>query len=483
MQWFAVDKRGLGKLLERKGKQFILYELVQNAWDENTKRVDITLKYLKAGSKLAYLEVRDDNPTGFSDLSYAFTLFAESEKKANAEQRGRFNLGEKLVLALCEEATIMSTTGSVIFNAKGRTSSKQKTATGSVFSAKLKLSAAEMEDFDAAARRLLPPVGIDTYYNGELLPTRPILSKIEDVTLPTELGDNEGVLRPTARKTNVEIIEPLPDETAMLYEMGIPVVETDGRWHINVGQKVPLNMDRDNVTPSYLGQVRALVTEHMADKLTPEDANSAWVRDAVTRHGEDMEAETINRLAELRFGDKRVAYDPTDPEANALAVSRGYQLVHGGSMNKAEWAAVRRVGALLPAGQVTPSPKAFAENATGNLRLQAEDKMTPAMLSFREYAKRIGKALMGFEPKVKLANDISWSCVGCYGGRELTINIAKVGYRWFEGPIARINDLLIHEFGHEYSGNHLSEEYYDALTRLGGDMSQLALEKPELFKR
>lgn len=483
MQWFAVDKRGLGKLLERKGKQFILYELVQNAWDEMTKRVDITLKYLKAGSKIALLEVRDDNPSGFSNLSYAFTLFAESEKKANAEQRGRFNLGEKLVLALCEEATIMSTTGSVIFDKDGRHHSSKKTATGSVFSAKLKLTAAEMEEFESAARRLLPPAGIDTYFNGELIQARPVLSKIEGVTLPTELGDDQGVLRPTARKTNVEIVEPLPDETAMLYEMGIPVVETDGRWHINIGQKVPLNMDRDNVTPSYLGQVRALVAEHMADKLTPEDANSAWVRDAVTRHGETMEAETINRLAELRFGDKRVAYDPTDPEANALAVSRGYQLVHGGSMNKAEWAAVRRVGALLPAGQVTPSPKAFAENAIDNLRMQPEDKYTPAMLSFVEYAKRIGKALMGFEPKVKLANDISWSCLGCYGGRSLTINIAKVGYRWFEGPIARINDLLIHEYGHEYSSNHLSEEYYDALTRLGGDMSQLALEKPELFKR
>ena len=83
MQWFAVDKRGLGKLLERKGKPFILYELVQNAWDENTTQVDVTLKRLKAGSDLTLLEVRDNNPTGFSDLSYAFTLFAESEKKAN----------------------------------------------------------------------------------------------------------------------------------------------------------------------------------------------------------------------------------------------------------------------------------------------------------------------------------------------------------------------------------------------------------------
>jgi 3-(3-hydroxy-phenyl)propionate hydroxylase len=32
-----------------------------------------------------------------SDLTHAFTLFAESAKKGDAEKRGRFNLGEKLV--------------------------------------------------------------------------------------------------------------------------------------------------------------------------------------------------------------------------------------------------------------------------------------------------------------------------------------------------------------------------------------------------
>jgi len=28
-------------------------------------------------------------------------------------------------------------------------------------------------------------------------------------------------------------------------------------------------------------------------------------------------------------------------------------------------------------------------------------------------------------------------------------------------------ELIIHEFGHYYSGNHLSEEYYDGLCTVG----------------
>src|SRR5690348_10305169 len=97
--WFEVDKRGLSKLLERRGKQFILHELLQNAWDEDVTDVNVNLRML--GNGHAELIVEDNSPEGFKDLAHAFTLFAESDKKGNAEKRGRFNLGEKLVLALC----------------------------------------------------------------------------------------------------------------------------------------------------------------------------------------------------------------------------------------------------------------------------------------------------------------------------------------------------------------------------------------------
>jgi len=477
--WFEVDKDGLAKLLERRGKQFILYELVQNAWDEATTVVDIQLQRLP--NEEARLTVIDDNPAGFKNLAHAFTLFAESDKKGDAEKRGRFNLGEKLVLSLCTAASVTSTKGQVVFDDNGRHETDIATPHGSVFVATLPLTKEEFGDFDEAARRLMPPAGIVTRYNGIKLETRPVLNRIE-VILPTELGDPGGVLRPTTRKTVVEIADPLDGEPAALYEMGIPVVEVDMPWHVNVGQKIPLNMDRDNVKPSYLGKVRAVVAENMAEQLSNESANSAWLRDAINRHGDEMSPETINRLANLRFGEKRVIYDPNDPEANALAAARGYTVIHGGAMGKAEWKAFRDAGAILPSSQVTPSPKPF--KASGEtLRLQDEDKLTDGMQWFRVYAMMIGHWLMGVDVTVRLANDPTWHFMGCYGGRQLTINVAKVGKKWFDGPLAPINEFLIHEYGHEYSGNHLSDEYHDALCRLGGKLSQLALDQPDLFKR
>jgi hypothetical protein len=45
-----------------------------------------------------------------------------------------------------------------------------------------------------------------------------------------------------------------------------------------------------------------------------------------------------------------------------------------------------------------------------------------------------------------------------------------------------VDALLIHEFGHEYSGDHLSGDYHEALCKLGARLKRLALEKPEAMR-
>ena len=112
--WLIVDKDGLRKTLERKGKAFAIYELLQNAFDEASTEVSVTLTEPKNGKST--LICVDDAPLGYTDLSCTHTMFAESKKKTDHKKRGRFNVGEKYVLALCDKATITSTTGRVIFN-------------------------------------------------------------------------------------------------------------------------------------------------------------------------------------------------------------------------------------------------------------------------------------------------------------------------------------------------------------------------------
>ena len=116
-------------------------------------RVDINLA-LVAGRALADLTVEDDSPEGFRNLADAYTLFARGDKRDNPQQRGQFNFGEKLVLSICDEASIATTKGMVVFDPnEGRVEKpRQKRERGSVFQGRIKMT--RREDF--AGLRLSP---------------------------------------------------------------------------------------------------------------------------------------------------------------------------------------------------------------------------------------------------------------------------------------------------------------------------------------
>jgi len=79
--WFVVDQQGLAKKLARKGKEFVISELLQNAWDApGTTECHLTCVY-KRGRVVVTVE--DNSPAGFTDLTHAYTLFAPSVKESD----------------------------------------------------------------------------------------------------------------------------------------------------------------------------------------------------------------------------------------------------------------------------------------------------------------------------------------------------------------------------------------------------------------
>lgn len=474
--WFEVDRHGLARLLERKGKEFVLFELVQNGWDEaGVTKVSVTLAY--KGRNRAMLVVEDDASEGFKDLTHAFTLFADSAKKTNPEQRGRFNLGEKLVLAISEEVTIHTTTGGIRFDAKGRHHLRDRQPVGSRIQCLLRLSSEECRAVETHVRKLISPEHITTVFNGQRLEPRQPLEKFT-ATLPTEVADTDGFLRRVHRATTVRLYPVLPGETARLYEMGIPVVETGDRWHYDIGQKVPLTLDRENVPPGFLRQVRVAVFNRMHGQLTADDANSEWGEAAVA--SPDCGAEAVGSYLRHRFGDKRVSFDPSDPEANKLAVSEGYTVVHGSMMSSGAWKNAKAAGAIRPAGQVTPGPKVWTgeDDPTADVFKDwiPEAKWTDGMRAIADFARRMAEQVLSRRIVVKFCATPHHLGNASYGpGGELVFNKFRLGADWFEQGITEdVVRLIIHEFGHEYSLDHLCAEYGDALCRIGAKMFLLA---------
>ena len=487
--WFDVDRQGLSQLIERRGKSALLFELVANALDaDGTTRVEVMLEP-EEGVPHATVIVRDDAPEGFADLSHAWTLFAESRRKAYPQKRGRFNLGEKLVLALCTEASIVSVRDAVMFDARGRTSSRARRASGTEFQGIARITRAELAEIKRDLQRIIPPQGVSIVVNGQALAPRLPIKSFE-VTLPTEIADEEGNLRRTTRKTTIHVYEPLPGMPAMLHELGMPVVETGDKWDVSIEQKILLNMDRDNVTPAYLRDVRTHVVNAMHAHLSEEDANAPLVNEALA--DEQATPTAINHLLDLRFGPRRAIFDPSDPEANMALVADGYALIKGGQLTKNQWAnAKKHDPKLRPSGQIRPTKKAHF-GPGGKDCWVAREKWTPAMRAVTAYSAAVCRELVGARVEVSILADVTESWAACYGAMGLVFNLGRLGHAFFDeclpdgshlSPTLRLNQLLIHEIGHHVCSNHLDERYHDALCEFGAKLTQLALTRPELFRQ
>ena len=467
--WFDVDRKGLAEIVERRGgKAWLINELISNAWDEQGVTTVSVQLIPEPGKPQCTIVVEDDAPDGFADLRHAWTLFAPSKKRTNAEQRGRFNLGEKLVLALCAEASIETTTGGVMFDHRGRTAMRTKRERGSVFTGLVRMTRDELEQVRKDLQMLLPPTNIATTIDGERIADRTPLATFTEV-LWTEIADPEspeGTLCRRVRSCDVRVFRPRDGERAHLFEMGIPVVELQGDpLHVDVRQKVPLNLERDNVTPSYLRDIRTAVLNNARQFLTAEHKAAPWVTNAMESHMARREA--IADVLDARFGTKRVSADVNDHEANQRAVAAGFTVVHGGSLSGDAWQRVREGELITSAGKLFPTPKPFVEGAP------ALNTVDPATCD--EYTRRmiglyhqLGRLAFGRPISIVVADDAGWGYAACWeqGGYRLVINLAKLepGHVQDEGKIVA---LAMHEFAHD-KGGHLDDSYHEELCRLGG---------------
>lgn len=476
--WLDADREGLAKLIHDRSD--VVRELVANSLDTNAKRIAVTLEAIKGRRGVTYVIVEDDDPKGFEDLAHAWTLFAESSRRSDPSKRGRFCMGEKLVLSLCEWAEIETVSGSVRFDDKGRHRGKRRREQGTTFKAVMKLSQEDARKAREVVRSVIVPASVVLTLDGERVPSREFRRTFH-ASLPTEFSDSTGALHHTKRKTTVTLYTPQPGEKPTLYELGIPVVELDQgeRWHVNVGQKVQVTMDRTNVTTVFMREMRLALLNGAHDMLETEaDAKATWTREALGNSRSDVAA--VKTLAKLRHGDGAVAADPSDREAEKRATSKDVPVVHGGSATGSEWASFKRAGVLLPAGKVYPTPKPYSTDPDAPaVTVIPESEWTFDQRAVVVYIRRLAPRLLeGDGVEVRLV-DTTNPFTAAYRDGELDLNCRVLADKWAPMALADrnaidwLNELIIHEFGHHYSSDHLSESYHDALCKIGARFLRL----------
>jgi hypothetical protein len=471
--WLEVDIDGLRNTLSRKGKVFAIYELIQNAWDEDAE-VSVTLTEPDAKGR-SILTCTDNAPGGYMDLTHAHTMFATSYKREDATKRGRFNVGEKLVLALCDEARITSTTGQIIFDEdRTRRTTRKKTKVGTEFVGKLALTPEEYQEICRQVQSIFPP--IKTTFNGKPIPNRTPIHRFE-YTLATEVADEAGITRLRQRETEIRLYEPLAGEKPTIYEKGLPVVEIDTKWHVDVQQKIPLNIERDNITPSYAKTIYVAVLNEMHDYIEKDEAAATWVR--IAMGDERATPEAIVKVMDERFGPDRVSYDPNDKGSNREATSKNFTVIPGGAMSKSEWDSVRRAGAITSAGKLFPT------NVDDNPAKLADEKdITDDVTKFVRFITAVSPRVLPHKVDVRVINDNDAEHEGCTRWKKdsyvFELNLAYHDCAdWQENY-----HLFIHELAHHavQSNDHLLHKFYETSIDIAAKLVTLALEEPELFK-
>jgi hypothetical protein len=466
--WFEVSKAGLSQAFGENGFTSLMFELIQNSWDANAAKVDVGVEF--KGRRAAFY-VADDG-CGIADLAAIYTVFGQSTSKDNPEKRGRFCIGDKLLLARCEDATVTSKTGTVIFEEFGRRNTNLKREQGTIISGTIRCTRAEFDQFEKDVQTLLVPLASLLTVNGKcIMNKQSVINFTAD--LPTIIVNEDQELKRVSRSTNVHLYE--ADGQAYIYEMGIPVCEANCPYHIDIGQKVPLSMDRTKLPESFLKTLHALVLNRTADKLNEDQIKAAWVAQATS--SKHIEPAAMKTFMDKRFGEDRVAFDPSDKESNNRAVAKSFTVVTGGALSGEQWENAKRFELVKPAGQVFPTPKPF--NPDGSpLKVIAEADYTAEQNSMAATAKWLASNLIDKRIVVMLTDDKGWHFGGAYGPDGIlyisVVSHPQRGERWL--------NMIVHEFGHEYSGNHLADEFHDALTRIAAKLAKLVLNNHERFR-
>lgn len=464
-EWFTVSKEGLRELQLGKPKHYVLRELIQNAWDEPIKECRVSIR---RDGEYTIIIVEDDSPVGFRDLSHSYTLFGKTYKRKDPEKRGRFNLGEKQAFSICEECLIKTTKGTVIFDNEGRREASGGTKKGTIVRVKLKTTQREYEEMIEVVKRYLVPKNIRFMVNGETI--KYIEPDIEfSASLLTE-WEKDGVLRANQRKTNVQVFK-VNGQTPLLYEMGLPVTEIDCQFSINVQQRVPLAVDRETVSQSFLKDLYAEVLNHTIDLIEKEKSSDTWIRVGMT--DDRVDGQVVRGIVKKRYGDKVCVANPFDKVSVDEAIAHGYNVIRGSEMSKKEWSAVRDAGAI------ESSSALFGASGFGGAEIVKD--LTENQKAVKRYAKKIAKRLLGFDLKVVFVKAKS-NEMASFGDKKLSLNLTNLPSNFFNEPVSeKTTDLIVHELGH-YVGMHTEKQYHQLLTKLGAGLVMVALSEPEFFK-
>jgi hypothetical protein len=194
----------------------------------------------------------------------------------------------------------------------------------------------------------------------------------------------------------------------------------------------------------------------------------------------------VGAFIKQKYGEKRVAFDPSNPDANGAALAGGYTIIPSRGLSSGQRQNAYEHGFLHTASEEFPTAGKGAYGKDGEpVPVIEEDKWSDAMRNIVRYTEWVGKELLGKPIFVRIVlckhfEGKAWGA--CYGYQNFDYNLWTLGKKWFDQGITEdVDKLIIHELAHDLASNHVLDDYHEACCLMGAKLKRLALDDPDKF--
>lgn len=439
---FAVSSEGMRKINESREPTNLIKELIQNAWDEALFTGECNIK-VEPEDDCTAITV-EDNGRGFRTIADAYTLMGHTDKRMDAEKRGRFNQGEKDVISVALEATVETVGHTVTFpRNESREVAPNERQQGTVIRVTMPWNKRQADELIRNLLTFRPPSNCATYVNDVVMQRRPAVATIK-ATLPTVIQkDRQSPLTETRRSTEIHLVSPTnAGDDRQIYEMGIPVDTINCPWDVDVMQKIPMGQHRDTVKESYLRLIYIEVLNNAYRQMRQQEFATAWVKKAIESGRASPDA--VKATVRARWSE-HVVFATLNRNANARANDAGYDVINPQSLSQKEMDQFRQHAGIQDSDIVFPDPPKPQQDypaAAGSDQAK-----------FSEWVQEVAQHC-GLDATVRYfnepANPTLADCTAASSAPTIRFNEGRLDAGFFKPPHNGVEqyELVIHELGH-----------------------------------
>lgn len=471
---FDVDTEGFRNQMSELQPYRLMQELIANTFDEDS--VKDTYFKVDWNEKTRQVEVLvTDDGNGFRNIKEVFSLFGRSYKRGIPTKSGKFNLGEKEFMAVAETGYVRSRDWKVSFYEDKRKEDTELTNfDGTSIFGTFKWPKKSVKEAIRELNKVIVPKDKKLFINNQLVKPKKLVRSIKGI-LKTEIEDEEtGKMLSRTREADIDLYQLEEDETAMLFEIGIPVQNfekrTDMLWNVDVRQKVPVGIKRDVVSDAWLVDLYVILVEECHDLISIGEASSTFVMRSMSK----VSKETARDIVKKKYGTENVYISSqSDSDANEGVNSVGGQFI-GNEMNRYEKEHLKDLKILKNATEDFGSSSASYSNPV---------EPNEQMKYYANIVKAVARDVLHKEITIQFVNSDATKSAW-YGMSDLTYNLEKLGGKKFfdEFSVTGIG-LLVHELSHnrKVEGQiinlpHSAPEFLEEMERIGGEIGKVGID-------